>query len=121
MLKEYKRREKEFLERAVELERVIGERDAAKQEYDALSKKRLDEFMTGFQIISMRLKELYQVGVPVAGYRLALLLHAEESFPSSSRRTAHHPRRKCRIGASGQLGECGLSRAPCRGSSEDDT
>jgi structural maintenance of chromosome 4 len=60
-LKEYKRREKEFLERAQELERVTQERDATKQKYDDLRKQRLEEFMVGFQIISMKLKEMYQV------------------------------------------------------------
>lgn len=33
-----------------------------KNRMDALKKKRFDEFMDGFQIISTKLKETYQVG-----------------------------------------------------------
>lgn len=61
VLKEYRRREKEFLERAQDLERVTQARDAAKQSYDDMRKQRLDEFMAGFNVISMKLKEMYQV------------------------------------------------------------
>jgi structural maintenance of chromosome 4 len=61
VLKEYRRREREFLERAQDLERITQARDAAKQTYDDLRKQRLDEFMTGFNVISMKLKEMYQV------------------------------------------------------------
>ena len=61
VLKEYKRREKEFLERALDLEKVTAARDEAKATCDGLRKQRLDEFMAGFQIISMRLKEMYQL------------------------------------------------------------
>lgn len=62
VLKEYRRREKEFLERAQDLERITQARDAAKQSYDDMRKQRLDEFMAGFNVISMKLKEMYQVG-----------------------------------------------------------
>lgn len=36
-------------------------RDAQKGTYDSLRKKRLDEFMTGFNAISAKLKEMYQM------------------------------------------------------------
>lgn len=61
VLKEYKRREKEFLERAQDLERITQQRDAKKKACDDMRKQRLDEFMAGFNIISMKLKEMYQV------------------------------------------------------------
>jgi chromosome segregation ATPase len=61
VLKEWKRREEEFLNRAQDLDAVTAQRDAQKQRYDGLRKQRLDEFMTGFNLISLKLKEMYQV------------------------------------------------------------
>lgn len=61
VLKEYRRREKEFLERAQDLEKITQARDAAKKQCDDMRKQRLDEFMAGFNVISMKLKEMYQV------------------------------------------------------------
>ncbi|TYJ52380.1 hypothetical protein B9479_007036, partial [Cryptococcus floricola] len=57
ILAEYRRREAEFLDRAKDLERVTGGRDAAKSRYDDLRKVRLDEFMAGFTAITAKLKE----------------------------------------------------------------
>ena len=62
VLKEYKKREEEYLNRAKDLEEVTARRDAQKAKYDGLRKQRLDEFMTGFSAISAKLKEMYQVG-----------------------------------------------------------
>ncbi|KAL6304841.1 RecF/RecN/SMC [Sparassis latifolia] len=61
VLKDYRKREEEFLKRAHDLEQVTKLRDAKKQEYDGLRKQRLDEFMTGFNTISLKLKEMYQM------------------------------------------------------------
>lgn len=61
MLKDYRKREEEFLRRAQDFESVTKLRDAKKQEYDGLTKQRLDEFMAGFSMISLKLKEMYQV------------------------------------------------------------
>jgi structural maintenance of chromosome 4 len=49
------------LNRAQDLENVTKLRDDQKQKYDSLRKQRLDEFMTGFNTISFKLKEMYQV------------------------------------------------------------
>ena len=49
------------MQRAADLEAVTKERDAAKQLADDLRSQRLREFMGGFGIISMKLKEMYQV------------------------------------------------------------
>jgi structural maintenance of chromosome 4 len=62
VLKEYRKREEEFLKRAKDLEEITNLRDEQKQKYDGLRKQRLDEFMAGFSLISMKLKEMYQVG-----------------------------------------------------------
>ena len=61
VLKEYRKREQEFLQRAKDLEAVTAERDGAKAQYEALRKQRLEEFMEGFSQISLKLKEMYQV------------------------------------------------------------
>ncbi|KAG0364334.1 hypothetical protein BGZ54_007623 [Gamsiella multidivaricata] len=61
VLEEYKKREEEYLARAKDLEEMTIRREEAKKAYDELRKRRLDEFMAGFQIISQRLKEMYQM------------------------------------------------------------
>ncbi|KAG0252496.1 hypothetical protein BG011_006944 [Mortierella polycephala] len=61
VLDEYKKREEEYLARAKDLEDITARREEAKKAYDELRKRRLDEFMAGFQIISLRLKEMYQM------------------------------------------------------------
>ena len=48
-------------ERAAELDKATTERDAVRATYDELRKRRLDEFMSGFNIISLKLKEMYQM------------------------------------------------------------
>jgi hypothetical protein len=50
VLKEYRRREEEFLRRAKDLDETTNLRDAEKQKYDSLRKQRLDEFMAGCTI-----------------------------------------------------------------------
>ncbi|KAJ7287614.1 RecF/RecN/SMC [Mycena rebaudengoi] len=61
VLAEYKEREKQFFERAKDLDTITMQRDAEKQNYDSLRKRRLDEFMAGFSLISLKLKEMYQM------------------------------------------------------------
>ncbi|KAF9561610.1 RecF/RecN/SMC protein [Agrocybe pediades] len=61
VLKEYKQREAEFFKRAKDLDAITADRDAQKAVYDGLRKQRLDEFMAGFSLISMKLKEMYQM------------------------------------------------------------
>jgi len=61
VLKEYKKREDEWMRRAQEADDTTKQRDAQKQHYDRLRKQRLDEFMAGFTAISFKLKEMYQV------------------------------------------------------------
>ncbi|KAH8094744.1 RecF/RecN/SMC [Cristinia sonorae] len=61
VLKDYRKREEEFLRRASDLENVTKLRDEQKQKFDSLTKQRLDEFMNGFSTISLKLKEMYQM------------------------------------------------------------
>ncbi|KAL0090798.1 hypothetical protein J3Q64DRAFT_1631009 [Phycomyces blakesleeanus] len=61
VLEEYKRRDTEYKERLQDLNSVTEQRDMLKIELETLRKKRLDEFMHGFNIISQKLKEMYQM------------------------------------------------------------
>ncbi|KAJ1971175.1 Structural maintenance of chromosomes protein 4 [Dimargaris xerosporica] len=61
VLTEYQQRAKECEARSQDLDEVTLRRETAKQEYDNLRKKRLDEFMEGFNVITYKLKEMYQM------------------------------------------------------------
>ncbi|KAJ2885512.1 Structural maintenance of chromosomes protein 4 [Coemansia asiatica] len=61
VLAEYARRAKEYRQRMSELEEMTNQRDKAQRELDHLRTRRLEEFMTGFNIISYKLKEMYQM------------------------------------------------------------
>ncbi|KAJ8074974.1 Structural maintenance of chromosomes protein 4 [Marasmius tenuissimus] len=61
VLAEWKKRMNEVYNRFNELEEVTKQRDEMKKHHDELRKKRLDEFMTGFSAISLKLKEMYQM------------------------------------------------------------
>lgn len=58
---EYRAKERDWILRVGELEGVSQARDKSKREFDALRSKRLDEFMSGFRAITLKLKEMYQM------------------------------------------------------------
>ncbi|KAK3135188.1 hypothetical protein QOZ80_5BG0415790 [Eleusine coracana subsp. coracana] len=58
---EYRTKARLYGEHVDELNATTQERDDLKKLYDGLRKRRLDEFMTGFNIISLKLKEMYQM------------------------------------------------------------
>jgi len=58
---EYKQKEEQYLQRVGELDAITTSRDATRKNYDDLRKQRLDCFMTGFTVITTKLKEMYQV------------------------------------------------------------
>ncbi|KAF4319283.1 hypothetical protein JM18_006055 [Phytophthora kernoviae] len=60
-LTEYKQKEEEYKARVLELEEATKLRDSKRHEYDELRRKRLEEFMTGFRTITLKLKEMYQM------------------------------------------------------------
>jgi len=60
-IQEYRKKERDYQERLVELDTVTEQRDASKAKLDSLRKQRLDDFMCGFGVISMKLKEMYQM------------------------------------------------------------
>jgi structural maintenance of chromosome 4 len=61
VLAEYRRRVNEYNTRLEDLNTALSARDAAKKRTDDLRRLRLEGFMEGFSIISMRLKEMYQM------------------------------------------------------------
>lgn len=61
VLAEYRRRVEEHASRSADLVEAVSQRDAAKKRCDELRRLRLEGFMEGFSIISMRLKEMYQM------------------------------------------------------------
>merc|ERR1719159_1188369 len=61
MIEEFRKADTEFKGRLAEFEEANQEREKARAELDRLRQKRLEEFMDGFEIISMKLKEMYQM------------------------------------------------------------
>jgi structural maintenance of chromosome 4 len=61
VLAEYRRRVEEHAARAADLQSAVSQRDTAKKRCDDLRRLRLEGFMEGFSIISLRLKEMYQM------------------------------------------------------------
>uniref|UniRef100_A0A8C3G4T9 Structural maintenance of chromosomes protein n=1 Tax=Cyclopterus lumpus TaxID=8103 RepID=A0A8C3G4T9_CYCLU len=58
---EYKKKEELYLQRVAQLDEITTERDQFKRGYEDLRKQRLNEFMTGFNMITNKLKENYQM------------------------------------------------------------
>lgn len=61
VLAEYRRRVEEYTARFGDLQSAVSGRDAAKKRCDDLRRLRLEGFMQGFSLISLRLKEMYQM------------------------------------------------------------
>lgn len=61
VLAEYRRRVEEHTARSTDLNTAVTSRDTAKKRCDDLRRLRLEGFMEGFSLISLRLKEMYQM------------------------------------------------------------
>ncbi|KAL3426147.1 structural maintenance-chromosome 4 [Phlyctema vagabunda] len=61
VLAEYRRRVEEHTARNADLQSAVTQRDTAKKRCDDLRRLRLEGFMEGFSMISLRLKEMYQM------------------------------------------------------------
>ncbi|THC93669.1 hypothetical protein EYZ11_006845 [Aspergillus tanneri] len=61
VIDEYRRRTAEHQARSADLTTALATRDSAKSRLDGLRSARLNGFMEGFGIISLRLKEMYQM------------------------------------------------------------
>ncbi|XP_050230280.1 structural maintenance of chromosomes protein 4-like [Mercurialis annua] len=60
-ISEYRVKVSSYNARVEELNMVTQQRDDLKKQHDEWRKKRLDEFMAGFNTISLKLKEMYQM------------------------------------------------------------
>lgn len=60
-IQKWRTKDAEYAERGKELEAATAERDAVRHEHEELRKRRLDEFMAGFNVIGLKLKEMYQM------------------------------------------------------------
>ena len=58
---EYRKKEADYLARVSELDKVSEERNAARKTHEELRRLRLEKFMNGFGIITLKLKEMYQM------------------------------------------------------------
>ncbi|XP_031716571.1 structural maintenance of chromosomes protein 4 isoform X1 [Anarrhichthys ocellatus] len=58
---EYKKKEELYLQRVAQLDEITTERDRFKRGYEDLRKQHLNEFMSGFNMITNKLKENYQM------------------------------------------------------------
>jgi structural maintenance of chromosome 4 len=58
---EYRKKNEEYRDRQKDLDDLNVEREKVRGDHDALRKRRLDEFMNGFSVITMKLKEMYQM------------------------------------------------------------
>lgn len=61
VLKEYGIKQKELAQRRTDLNQSVEERDSVRSNCENLKRKRLDEFMEGFNTISLSLKVMYQM------------------------------------------------------------
>ncbi|NWT85951.1 SMC4 protein, partial [Lanius ludovicianus] len=58
---EYRRKEELYLKHVQELDDITNEREKFRQAFEKLRKQRLNEFMAGFNVITSKLKENYQM------------------------------------------------------------
>lgn len=61
MIVRFRAKDKEYRLREKELDDVTVKRDTVRKEFDDLRKQRLTEFMDGFNTITLKLKEMYQM------------------------------------------------------------
>lgn len=60
-ISEYRKKVQLYNERVEDLNSVTQQRDEIRKQYDEWRKRRLDEFLAGFNTISLKLKEMYQM------------------------------------------------------------
>ncbi|NWW70386.1 SMC4 protein, partial [Climacteris rufus] len=60
-INEYRKKEELYLKYVAELDDITNERDNFRQAFEDLRKQRLNEFMAGFNVITNKLKENYQM------------------------------------------------------------
>ncbi|XP_078734648.1 structural maintenance of chromosomes protein 4 isoform X1 [Lampetra fluviatilis] len=60
-ISDYKKKEEIYLQRVSELDAITAQRDEFRHSYEDLRKSRLQDFMAGFNVITNKLKENYQM------------------------------------------------------------
>jgi structural maintenance of chromosome 4 len=60
-IEEFRRADTEHRTRLQEYDQINGDREDARRKLESLRQQRLEEFMEGFSVISMKLKEMYQM------------------------------------------------------------
>merc|ERR1719159_1468600 len=61
MIEEFRKADTEYKSRLGEFEEANNKREDARKQLEQLRQKRLEEFMDGYSVISMKLKEMYQM------------------------------------------------------------
>lgn len=61
LIEEYKQKDALYLQRAAEVEKVTNERNKMREIYETARRRRIQEFLAGFTIITDKLKEMYQM------------------------------------------------------------
>merc|ERR1740121_539209 len=60
-IEEFRKADAEHKSRLADYEEINGQREEARAKLEGLRQQRLEEFMDGFSVISMKLKEMYQM------------------------------------------------------------
>ena len=60
-IQQYAEKAAQYEVRRAALAKATSKRDSARRQLDGLRKARLDMFMAGFSVITLRLKEMYQM------------------------------------------------------------
>lgn len=61
LIREYQEKDELYLKRAEELDSITTERNKVRNSYDMVKRKRSSEFLCGFDVITKKLKEMYQM------------------------------------------------------------
>ncbi|XP_053981159.1 structural maintenance of chromosomes protein 4 [Hylaeus volcanicus] len=61
LIEEYKQKNALWLQRAADLEKLTAERNRIRDIYDKVRRRRIQEFLEGFTVITDKLRELYQM------------------------------------------------------------
>nr|XP_033323654.1 structural maintenance of chromosomes protein 4 [Megalopta genalis] len=61
VIADYKEKDALYLQRAADLEKITGDRNKMRDIYETARRRRIQEFLAGFTIITDKLKEMYQM------------------------------------------------------------
>ncbi|XP_034196476.2 structural maintenance of chromosomes 4-like protein gluon [Osmia lignaria lignaria] len=61
LIHEYREKDELYLKRAAELEKITAERNRIRDIYETARRRRIEEFLAGFSVITDKLKEMYQM------------------------------------------------------------